>query len=437
MTAHRRKSAAQPPVAAEASGLRMLVRLRWRAVLAQALAIAVASFALPVPLDLRLLVQCLVFTTATNLALAAVVRFTRITRGACTLVLAVDTAVLTVMLAASGGAWNPFTSFYLLHIALAAVLLSQRQTLLIMALSLAGFALLYFEAIPTGGAGALAGLSDTLRLQGGFAALVLTGVAIAYFTGSLRHALRGSERELEVHRRRLEREQRFTSLATLAAGVAHELSTPLATVAVVSKEMENTACTQCLNGSCRDDARLIRREVDRCRAIIDRLGDDCLVDADGGSESIGVGALAGELGAFLQGEHRERLRCTVAPKFAALTIPRLPPLFQSLASLVKNGCEADASGGPVELAVDVTGEWLRFIVRDRGAGMAEPVAARVGEPFFTTKPPGQGTGLGLFIVRMFAERMQGGLDLRARDGGGTEVVLTIPHREQPGAHGNA
>jgi two-component system sensor histidine kinase RegB len=390
-----------------------------------------------VPLDLRLLAQCLGFTVATNLALAALVRFTRITRGVATLVLAADTAVLTVMLAASGGAWNPFTSFYLLHIALAAVLLSQRQTLLIMALSLAGFALLYFEAIPTGGAGALAGLSDTLRLQGGFAALVLTGVAIAYFTGSLRHALRGSERELEVHRRRLEREQRFTSLATLAAGVAHELSTPLATVAVVSKEMENTACTQCLNGSCRDDARLIRREVDRCRAIIDRLGDDCLVDVDGDGETIDVCALADELGAFLQAEHRERLRCTVAPKFAALAIPRLPPLFQSLASLVKNGCEADASGRAVEIAVDVAGEWLRFSVRDHGAGMEEPVAARVGEPFFTTKPPGQGTGLGLFIVRMFAERMQGGLDIRARDGGGTEVVLTIPHREQPGAHGHA
>jgi two-component system sensor histidine kinase RegB len=426
-----------PEVGSARSPLVTLVRLRWWAVLAQAGTIATASITLPVPLDLRLLAQCLGFTVATNLTLAALVRFTRITRGGATLVLAADTAVLTVMLAASGGAWNPFTSFYLLHIALAAVLLSQRNTMIIMALSLAGFALLYFEAIPTGGAGALAGLSDTLRLQGGFAALVLTGVAIAYFTGSLRHALRGSERELEVHRLRLEREQRFTSLATLAAGVAHELSTPLATVAVVSKEMENTACTQCLNGSCRDDARLIRREVDRCRAIIDRLGDDCLVDADGDGETIDVGALADELGAFLQAEHRERLRCTVAPKFAALAIPPLPPLFQSLASLVKNGCEADASGRAVEIAVDVAGEWLRFSVRDHGAGMEEPVAARVGEPFFTTKPPGQGTGLGLFIVRMFAERMQGGLDIRARDGGGTEVVLTIPHREQPGAHGHA
>jgi two-component system sensor histidine kinase RegB len=101
-------------------------------------------------------------------------------------------------------------------------------------------------------------------------------------------------------------------------------------------------------------------------------------------------------------------------------------LLQSLAVLIKNACEADESGRPVRLRIGVENGILKAVVQDEGAGMAEEVAARAGEPFFTTKPPGQGMGLGLFLARMFAERMKGRLTIRSVPNKGSTVSLEFP-----------
>jgi two-component system sensor histidine kinase RegB len=321
---------------------------------------------------------------------------------------------------------NPFTSFYLLHVTLAALLLPATSTLGIVALITSGYTWLYFGGPAWFGLAPFAGgtISPELHAHGMFVAIGLTSVCIAYFVGRTQDALRSSEL-------RLTRRERFAGLATLAAGVAHELATPLGTIAVVSRELERTACTQCLNSACRDDARLIRSETDRCRLIIDRLNADSTAGIGDAAEPLRLAHLAAELTPFLTAAHAGRLHFPLPPAGDANFLAPKNALLQSLAVLVKNACEADLTGRPVILSVELDATTVRFSVHDSGPGIAPDHTTRLGEPFFTTKPPGQGMGLGLYIARMFAERLHGRLDLLPAPAGGTVARLVLPLSAAP------
>jgi two-component system sensor histidine kinase RegB len=103
-------------------------------------------------------------------------------------------------------------------------------------------------------------------------------------------------------------------------------------------------------------------------------------------------------------------------------------MVQAISSLVRNAFDATPNDGPVFLRFTGRDGMARIEVRDRGVGMSPDTQRRAGEPFFTTKEPGQGLGLGLFLVRTFAERSGGTLDFDVRDG--TVAVLEIPARPQ-------
>jgi two-component system sensor histidine kinase RegB len=102
-------------------------------------------------------------------------------------------------------------------------------------------------------------------------------------------------------------------------------------------------------------------------------------------------------------------------------------LVQVLSNLVQNGLHATPEGGtPVVLTCDVIAKTVRFTVVDKGKGVPREDLDRVGEPFFTTKPPGQGMGLGLFLARAFADRYGGQLVFASEEGRGTRVTLELP-----------
>jgi two-component system sensor histidine kinase RegB len=99
---------------------------------------------------------------------------------------------------------------------------------------------------------------------------------------------------------------------------------------------------------------------------------------------------------------------------------------QSLVALVQNALDASREGGRVVLRATILDSQVTFEVRDDGHGMPEPVLRRIAEPFFTTKDPGKGMGLGTFLVRTFAERLGGGLAFESISGKGTTATLTLP-----------
>jgi two-component system sensor histidine kinase RegB len=405
--------------------LRWLLKLRWVAVIGQITAILLAVLIYRAPIDIAGLLAAVVVTASSN-ALAYLLR-NRIAphaRRAIFTLLALDSIMLTAMLLLSGGLHNPFSSFYLLHITLATVSLDRFAGALQAVLCFLCILLIYF--FPYADPHTMHWITMEMHFQGMIVTLAATGTCIVLFVGRLQHDLREQERLVQEHELKLGRQQRIVGLATLAAGVAHELATPLSTIAVASHELRVTAGQHCHNQSCLSDSTLIRQEVDRCRTIIDRL-----TRHGSGSQRRTI--------TFDRSSLAAALACHLPPACAArLSIECAHPVsveadelafLQSLAALVKNGCEADNTGSNVNLIL--TAEAGRLVVRvvDQGIGIPEEIQRQIGEPFVTTKAPGHGMGLGLYLVHTFCFLHEGAIRFANPDGRrGTVVTLDLPLR---------
>ena len=407
-----------------------LLRLRWAAITGQTATILFCVEALKIPLPLTQLLTVLALTLASQLALHALPR--RSTPPGPWLVgglLVGDTLLLTALLYFTGGPNNPFSAFYLIHIAMAASLLGAGWTWGLLGLSLACFGLLFWHSVPL----PYPAISDPvfgllplpLHLTGMFVALAFTGAGLAWFVERLNTQVAAQARALHAAELKAERESRFAALVTLAAGVAHEINSPLATIAVVARELEREAELAHLPEELTSDARLIRTEVERCREILGRLhahaGDgphdppvDCRPDE-----------LAAALRASLPAVQARRLVFAFPAATLSFRAPRAA-LLQALANLISNAMAAAPPGTPVRLEINRSQPNLIITVCDQGPGLTPEVAARLGEPFVTTKEPGQGTGLGLFLVRRFAEQLGGHFDIQSTPVDGTRARLEIP-----------
>jgi two-component system sensor histidine kinase RegB len=206
----------------------------------------------------------------------------------------------------------------------------------------------------------------------------------------------------------------------LAGGVAHDLSTPLSTIAVAAVELERGS----LSPDQLADVRLIRSEVDRCRRMLSQLA----VDAIAGGEPpsvITVAALLTRLSCELQG----RGRCLITIEAAAgLRVLRVPirAAVLALRNMVTNGWQAMPAGGQVLISAAVLDDRLTISIEDSGRGMKAEVLARAFEPTFTTKPDGSGMGLGLFLARSIVARVGGNLLLASTPGVGTTAIVRLP-----------
>ncbi|HEY5753079.1 MAG TPA: ATP-binding protein [Chthoniobacterales bacterium] len=390
-------------------GLRGLIRLRWMAAAGQALTCLVTFLLLRIPVPLTLLLGCIGVTLITNTFMEALRdRFPAqrtIETSASLLIL--DTFTLTAMLYWTGGVQNPFTTFYLLHITIAAILLPSVWAWLIPIVCAACQGVLFLSthtlvAYPPAGL---------------WVATVLTAAFIAFFVSKL-------SRELMESRALSVRNERFASLATLAAGIAHELATPLGTIAVVSADFERMTNA---GDEAQADARLIRTEVERCRHILQKLSNQVTHGTEDVEKSFCAWDIPALLTPYLKRQHRARVEWRIPDRAVALRVPETP-LLQALAVLVKNACEASQPEQSVFVMIEANDKETKFSVRDEGCGMPQDVAARAGEPFFTTKEPGAGMGLGLFLVRTFVERVRGRLDIQTAPGEGTRITLLIPNQ---------
>jgi two-component system sensor histidine kinase RegB len=125
----------------------------------------------------------------------------------------------------------------------------------------------------------------------------------------------------------------------------------------------------------------------------------------------------------LTAAQRDRLRIEIEED-AVLPAGAGTEVAQAVASLLKNAFDASEEAGEVRLRFTRRNGLARIEVHDQGAGMSSEILRRVGEPFYTTKEPGRGLGLGLFLVRTFAERAGGSLQFEV--GRGTVAILEVP-----------
>ena len=402
-----------------------VVRLRYGIVSGGAIILLGMAFSFRLDIPLGWMFAPLAVVLSSNLLLSRMPRLTaRFPQATLGGTFVLDALCLTLVLGLTGGPMNPFSLLYLVQITLSAVVLRKSWTWALGLLSTACFALLFFFNVPSTAFPlheAHPGLSP--HLTGMWIAFVVAAALIAFFTGKVSDAMRRREREVLVLQEQVSRHERLASLATLAAGAAHELGTPLGTIAVVARELECYAA-RLPDEAVRDDAKLIRSQVERCRLILQRMSVE-------GAEPMGEAARAVDAERLLKevrGHFPETMRGGLqieAPAGLAAVLP-VQATVQSLVALVQNALDATLDGGPIVLRAARGGSEITFQVTDRGHGMSEAVLRRVAEPFFTTKEPGKGMGLGTFLVRTLAERLGGSLSFDSLPGNGTTATLRLP-----------
>jgi len=412
----------------ELIGLKWLLRLRWIAILAQ---LGVSGFSvlfLRLDLPWLVLLLCIGLTAASNLALTKYFpKIQHATVAWTAAVILTDILILTTILFFSDGAHNPFTMIYLLHITLAVMLLPGWISWLAIALCGICFGLLFLSPYEVAIKREHGSCSDMLlHLQGMVAGMLAVGAGLTYFVGRMNRELVAQRKALEEARQISERHRHFASLATLAAGVAHELATPLATIAVASQELERNALANKSQGFCVEDARLIQREVNRCKGLLQKLGQQSREDSAGERPRFCVR----EIPIFLEGYLPSAIfeRCEIQMPMRQDEEIRLPlsRLLQALGILITNAIEASPPDSRVQVIISKRSGEIVFRVRDVGHGMSDDVVRRLGEPFFTLKETGQGLGLGLFLVRTFVEEHSGSFSVESEPGVGTLVEISFP-----------
>jgi two-component system sensor histidine kinase RegB len=406
-----------------------LVRLRWGAIGGQLAVILFVYEWMQIPLQLERVLGIVAAEVAINLGCAWWVRGAGSVSERVILVLMLcDVLLLTGLLYCTGGAFNPFSFLYLVDIALGAVVLRPAFTWTLVAASVVCCSLLFIDhpwlrADPL----PLPMHVDHLRLhlEGMWVGFAVGATFIVYFVQRVTRALAAREAELAGVRAIAARQEQFASLATLAAGAAHELSTPLSTIAVVAKELERQLDRGPQGTQVIADVRLIREQVDRCRDVLAQMAADASQGVLEVPASVGVATLVQEAVDGLSEPERVRLSVEGPAREARLSVPHRA-LVQALRGVLKNALQASPAPADIHLRVCRSGEDWRFEVHDTGCGMPPSTLSHAGEPFFTTKQPGEGMGLGLFLTRVVLARLGGEVLLESTPGAGTTAVLRLP-----------
>lgn len=396
-----------------------LMKLRYAEIAGQTATILGTHWLLEVPLPLTPLLVIVGLEFLSNLA--ASVWFQRqpgVAQWHLAGVMTLDVVLLTGLLYFTGGPSNPFSFMYLVQIALAAVVLRAQWTWMLVALSFGSFGvlLLRHRELVLG--------NEHVHDRGMWVALGVASAFIVYFLLRVVAALAERERELADTRERAARQERLAALATMAAGAGHELATPLGTVALVAKELEH-ALDRRGEIELAEDARLIREQVGRCRVILDQMAGKAGEHPGEGVEPKTVAALVREALSGVRASPKVELECASE---VAGAIVRLPPraVAQALRSLITNAQDASPAQAKVVVRARLSAGYLAIEVEDQGAGMSAEVLERVGEPFFTTKQPGHGMGLGVFLTRAVVESLGGSLEIDSVPDRGTRVLLDLP-----------
>lgn len=357
--------------------------------------------------------------------------------------LVADIVLLTLAFRASGGAANPCVSVFLIPVVLAATLLPRWQAWSLAVLACAGYSALLWDYSPRlihhhhPGAPA----QFDLHVVGMWGNFVLSTVVIAVAVTGMGEALRLRDRRLARAREDILRNEQILGLATLAAGAAHELGTPLATMAVVTRELEcEAAATANAPPGQLADLRILRSQVDLCKQIIQRM-------LSQNPPEVGPGAPVEPLAAFLAGvldqwrlmrPHTPLVESwTTPPPGPEVVLPAHPGLAQALVNVLNNA--ADASPAGIALDMALAHGWLTLQVLDEGSGPPGPlVSGLAGRSRMTTKQASGGSGLGLLLTSATLERLGGTVDLAARPGGGACTTIRLPlARLQAPDHGAA
>lgn len=397
-------------------GLRLdtLIRLRWLAVAGQAATLLGVQFGLGFPLPIWPALGIVALTAITNIFLRArKPRPQRLNERRATLILGFDIVQLALLLYLTGGLANPFSVLFLAPVLISATALSPRSTLVLGALAVLLATALGFYHHPLPWYPDSAYTPPSLFMLGMWASVLVSvafiggyALAVAKETRQLSDAL--AEAELV-----LAREQHLSALDGLAAAAAHELGTPLATIAIVVRELERDLPE---NSPHRDDIALLREQSERCRSILRTL-----TSLESGKTPFDRMPLSHLLEEVVTPHQPFGVTVEVelpADRTGEPVVTRNPAILYGLGNIVENA--VDFANDRVTVRPRWDRDEVVIVVTDDGPGFAPEVINRIGEPYVTMRRRRSeddaqgGLGLGFFIAKTLLERTGASLSLENR-----------------------
>lgn len=399
--------------------LRRLVQLRWLLMAGALGAILAAPWLLGIPLPTAPLLAVLAilggfnFLTARRLQLGAAPG-----AWALTVQLAVDLVALGVMLFLAGGASNPLVSLLLLPVAAGALVLSWRFATAVAVLAIGLYSLLAVWFVPLRIADAARATS--LHLAGMWLTFVVSVILIAWLIVRMTASIRDRDAALAQAREQALRDERVVALGALAAGAAHELGTPLATMAVIVGELERDPA---LPAPLREDMELLRRQIAACKEIVTGLADRAGAARLEGARPLPADAWIDAAVARWRAT-RPSASCfvNVAGGGATPDIVVDATLDQALLNLLNNA--ANASAAPIDVSLDWNDTTLTIVIADGGPGFPAHVISQAGSGPLTSGTGG--AGIGLLLTHAAVARLGGRLDLYNGAQGGGVARIELP-----------
>ena len=404
---------------------RTLVALRWLAIGGQAVALLITAFVLRFPAPYAACFIVIGLGAAANLMITFSPMSRRTARDIeAAAQLAFDVVQLAALLFLTGGVANPFALLIIAPVTLAGASLPLRYAVAVAALAMVLAVWLAISALPLPWfPGQALQLPVIYRI--GLSVALIAGIAFAagYAHQAASEAAR-MELALNVTESVLAREQRLSALGALAAAAAHELGTPLATIAVVAKEMarENR------EGPVHEDAVLLMAQAQRCRDILKRLA-ETPDTGDAVHERLSLLQLVREVVEPYAGESAVRVEAVVsgATGVEPPDLWRRPEILHAMTSIVENAF--DFARNEILVTARFDAATVSIEVRDDGPGFSPEVLAKLGEPYVTSRPGAEGSrtghigmGLGFFIAKTLLERTGAIVDFRNGRRGGAIVA---------------
>lgn len=382
--------------------LNTLIRLRWLAIIGQSLSVILVAYWFNFPLPVSFCFALIACSAWLNLFLALRYPAThRLNALPALAILTFDALQLAGLLYMTGGLTNPFSLLIAVPVVVSATSLPLRLTIAIGSLVVAMATLLVFFHLPLPWREGEPLEIPFLYVAGMWMAIVSSIAFTAIYAWRIADEARQLANALAATELVLQREQHLSALDGLAAAAAHELGTPLATIALVAKEMQRTLGS---DPKFAEDVALLGSQSARCREILKRLT-SLSTENEAHLARLPLTSLVEEVTA----PHREfGIAIKLEPGERVGPEPvgrRNPGVLYGLGNLIENA--VDFAKETVRVGWSWNDHRIRLEVRDDGPGFPPDIIDRIGEPYMSTRQgaePGGGLGLGLFIAKTLLER---------------------------------
>jgi two-component system sensor histidine kinase RegB len=333
-----------------------------------------------------------------------------------------DIAGITSLFYFTGGATNPFIWFYLLPLIIAATILPRGYTWFMAALTVACYSGLFFYNVPLPHNGMHHDGGFQMHVFGMWLGFIMSAGFVAVIIVGLAHNLRERDRRLAEAREQALQNERLVALGTLAAGAAHELGTPLGTMAILTAELEQEYVDNA-HSDLHRKLGILRQQTERCKEALSVISASAGAGRVESGHRMPVGAYLDEVINEWQAQRPDatlEYRPGQSNKTGEIIAERT--LTQALINVLNNA--ADASPEHVKLDGNWTMATLSLEISDRGPGLSADVHEQLGRTPVTTKT--EGLGVGLFLAHATIQRLDGNLVIENRKQGGTTVRITLP-----------